>query len=61
MHPQTKTGDGKALMAQCSKHRWPKNLSERTRQIGEKKGSKRHLLVDGRGVPLSIIVTGANA
>ncbi len=26
-----------------------------------KKGSKRHLLVDGRGVPLSLVVTGANA
>ena len=26
----------------------------------EKKGSKRHLLVDGHGVPLSLIVTGAN-
>ena len=25
-----------------------------------KKGSKRHLLVDGRGVPLSIVATGAN-
>jgi hypothetical protein len=25
-----------------------------------KKGSTRHLLVDGRGVPLSFIVTGAN-
>ena len=25
-----------------------------------KNGSKRHLLVDGRGVPLSIIVTAAN-
>ncbi len=25
------------------------------------KGSKRHLLVDGRGVPLSLVVTGANA
>jgi putative transposase len=31
-----------------------------TPRIGEKKGSKRHLLVDGRGVPLSILVTGAN-
>ena len=30
------------------------------RQTGEKKGSKRHILVDGRGVPLSLIVTGAN-
>ena len=26
-----------------------------------KKSSKRHLLVDGRGVPLSLVVTGANA
>ncbi len=25
-----------------------------------KKGSKRHLLVDGHSVPLSLIVTGAN-
>ena len=32
-----------------------------TRRIGGKKGSKRHLLVDGRGVPLSLVVTGANA
>ena len=30
------------------------------RPIGEKNGSKRHLLVDERGVPLSIVVTGAN-
>jgi len=29
-------------------------------RTGGKKGSKRHLLVDGRGVPLSIVVTGAN-
>ena len=28
---------------------------------GEKKGSKRHVLVDGRGTPLSLAVTGANA
>ncbi|CDS55320.1 Mobile element protein [Polaromonas sp. CG9_12] len=33
---------------------------EPTQRIGEKNGSKRHLLVDGRGVPLSIVVTGAN-
>jgi len=32
----------------------------RTRRTGEKKGSKRHLLVEERGVPLSIVVTGAN-
>ena len=31
----------------------------RTRQIGEKKGSKRSLLVDGIGIPLSIVASGA--
>lgn len=31
-----------------------------TPRIGGKNGSKRHLLVDGRGVPLSLVVTGAN-
>ena len=31
-----------------------------TRPIGEKKGTKRNLLVDGRGVPLSLVVCGAN-
>jgi len=31
-----------------------------TQRTGGKKGSKRHLLVDGHGVPLSLIVTGAN-
>ena len=29
-------------------------------RIGGKNGKKRHLLVDGRGVPLSLVVTGAN-
>ena len=29
-------------------------------QPGEKKGSKRHLPVDGRGVLLSLVVAGAN-
>ncbi|OGV31210.1 MAG: hypothetical protein A2020_00470 [Lentisphaerae bacterium GWF2_45_14] len=28
--------------------------------IKEKKGSKRHLLVDGHGVPPSIVAAGAN-
>lgn len=47
-------------MGPCSKRRWHSKPSGPTRRIGEKNGSKRHLLVDGRGVPLSIIVTGAN-
>lgn len=53
-------GAGKASMAHCSRRPWLENRSAPTRRIGEKRGSKRHLLVDGRGVPLSIIVTGAN-
>jgi transposase len=47
-------------MGPCSRRRWRKRPSVATRRIGEKKGSKRHLLVDGRGVPLSLVVTGAN-
>ena len=31
-----------------------------TRPTGGKKGRKRSLLVDGRGLPLSIVVSGAN-
>ena len=34
--------------------------SGRTRPTGEKMGTKRHVLVDARGVPLSLVVTGAN-
>ncbi|HEY5806581.1 MAG TPA: IS5 family transposase [Povalibacter sp.] len=53
-------GDGKASTRPCSRRRWRKRRSDPTRPIGGKKGSKRHLLVDGRGVPLSLVVTGAN-
>jgi transposase len=53
-------GDGNQLTAVCTKPRWRGKVPDQTRRIGEKKGSKRHLLVDGRGVPLSIVVTGAN-
>jgi len=47
-------------MARTSKRPWPKNLSVRTRRIGEKKGTKRHVLVDELGVPLSLHVNAAN-
>src|SRR3990172_3130128 len=53
-------GDGKASTGPWSRHRLLKNLSGPTRRIGGKNGSKRMLLVDERGAPLSIIVTGAN-
>ncbi|SCC94520.1 transposase (fragment) [Thiomonas sp. X19] len=48
-------------MGPCSKRPWRKRLWVPTPRTGGKKGSKRHLLVDGHGVPLSLIVTGANA
>ena len=47
-------------MGRCSRRLWHKRPSGRTRRIGGKKGSKRHLLVDGRGVPLSLVVSAAN-
>jgi len=48
-------------MEPCLRLHWHKRRSDAIRPIGGKKGSKRHLLVDGRGVPLSLVVTGANA
>jgi len=54
-------GAGRVSTGPWSRPRWRKRRSGRTRPIGGKAGSKRHLLVDGRGVPLSLVVTGANA
>ena len=53
-------GSGRALTGQWSKRPLRRTRQEGIRQIGEKKGSKRHILVDGRGAPLSLVVTGAN-
>jgi putative transposase len=53
-------GNGKAWTGLKAKLLWHKRRWETTRQIGEKKGTKRSLLVDGRGAPLSLIVAGAN-
>jgi transposase len=40
-----------------AKYQWK---SVRIRLIGGKKGSKRHAPVDGAGIPLSMVLTGAN-
>ena len=53
-------GNGKALMGPWAKLLWPKNAPAPTRRIGEKKGRKRSVLTDGRGVPLSIVGSAAN-
>lgn len=47
--------DGSMLKAPLAREAVGPNPTDRG-----KKGSKRHLLVDGRGVPLSLVVTGAN-
>ena len=47
-------------MGRWAKLRWPLNAWDRTLRIGEKNGRKRSVLVDERGVPLSLTVSGAN-
>jgi putative transposase len=53
-------GNGNAWTGRKAKLLWRKRPSETTQLIGGKKGTKRSLLVDGRGAPLSLIVDGAN-
>ncbi len=47
--------DGALVKAPLAREAVGRNPTDRG-----KNGSKRHLLVDGRGAPLSIVVTGAN-
>jgi putative transposase len=54
------TGNGPVLTVLRSKRPWLGKRWEITPPTGEKKGTKRHLLTDGRGSPISIVVTGAN-
>ena len=52
-------GNGRAWMELKAKLPWHRRRWETTRPIGKKR-TKRSLLVDGRGAPLSLIVAGAN-
>jgi len=47
-------------MGPRAKHRWRENAWDPTPPIGGKNGRKRSLLVDARGIPLSLAVSGAN-
>ena len=47
-------------MERWAKRRWGENAWGRTPPIGGKNGRKRSLLVDARGIPLSLAVGGAN-
>ena len=42
------------------KHPWHKSRLGKTQRTGEKMGTKRNLLVDGKGIPLAVAVCGAN-
>ena len=53
-------GSGRVWTGHRAKPHWRKRPSATTRRTGEKKGTKRSLLVDARGAPLSLIVAGAN-
>jgi transposase len=53
-------GRGRVSMAPWAKRPSPKKPSDPIRRTGGKKGTKRSLLVDGAGAPLSLIVSGAN-
>ena len=53
-------GNGRVLTAPWQKRQLLRNQLVPIPLTGEKNGTKRHILVDERGVPLSIVVTGAN-
>ena len=53
-------GSGSRPMEPWEKRRSLPNVLVVTQPTGEKKGRKRSLLVDARGLPLSIAVSGAN-
>ena len=60
MNCKESLGLGKRQIAPASRHHWPGSPLVQTQRIGEKKGSKRHLLVDENGVPISLLVSAAN-
>jgi putative transposase len=54
------SGAGRLPMAPWARRLSEEKRLEQTPPTGGKKGVKRHVLTDGRGVPLSLAVTGAN-
>ena len=41
-------------------HRWGVKLWEQILRTGEKNGTKRSVLTEGKGIPLSVVIDGAN-
>ena len=54
------SGSGRPRTEPSAKPRWQPSAQAGIQPTGGKKGRKRSLLVDGRGLPLSIAVSGAN-
>lgn len=54
------TGSGKPVMGRMSGHRWGGKECGANPTDRAKAGVKDHVLCDGRGVPLSVVVTAAN-
>ncbi len=57
---QALPGAGRRRTGRGTNRRWGARPLGQTPRIGGKKWVKRNLLVDARGVPLSLVVTGAN-
>lgn len=53
-------GNGNQQMEQTLKHPLLKNRLAQIQRIGEKNGTKRSVLTDERGVPLALVIDGAN-
>ena len=53
-------GSGRASTGPRERHPWRPSAWAPTPRTGEKKGRKRSLLVDARGIPLSLVASGAN-
>ena len=58
--PTRLSGSGKPWTARCRRRRWGGGKSGPSPTDRGKRGSKRSLLTDGRGVPLGLAMDGAN-
>lgn len=53
-------GNGVRWMVQLSKHRWGEKATGANPTDRRKSGTKRSLLVEGKGIPVAVVVDGGN-